>query len=277
MVNNERCRDINNFYKEAAPSFLEWSPDPKRIGLYTMHIGYQNWQEPVSNLVSTLQMSQRIIELSEIRPGHVVLDAGCGVGTLAFEVGNIEPKARVFGIDLSENHIHLASKYNEHTKLYDPTFSVQDYEHLAFRNGTFDRIIFCESFIHSQDKTSLIQESERALKPRGKITIADVFMHIDVLTREEINIIEGLKTRMYIPGITHIQELITLLSINGFSYIDPRNITENVIAPTEYYPPKEQKFDEENLPQNMETLLIGLQNLLRREKAGYYILTAQKN
>lgn len=277
MSNNEKYRGIENFYKEAAPNFLKWSPDPKKIGLYAMHIGYQNWQESVSNATSTLQMSQRIIELSEIKPEQVILDAGCGVGTLTFEINNIEPRARVYGIDLSKDHIHLASQYHEHEESVYPVFSIQDYEHIAFRNATFDRIIFCESFIHSQDKEGLIQESSRVLKSKGIIIIADIFMHTDALTREETNIIEGLKTRMYIPNITHIQELITLLSANGFSCINPRNITENVIAPPYYYPPEGQKLDEENPPQDIETLLASLQKLLREEKAGYYILTAQKN
>lgn len=276
MTNNEKYQGIETFYKEAAPNFLKWSPDPKRVGLYAMHIGYQNWQEPVSNPISALQMSHKIIELSEIRPEQVILDAGCGVGTLTFEINNIEPKARVYGIDLSENHIQLASQYNEHEKLAS-ILSIQDYEHIAFRSETFDRIIFCESFIHSQDKKGLIQESSRVLRSKGIITIADIFLRTDALTKEEADIIERLKTHMYIPNITHIQELITLLSANGFSCINSRNITENIIAPIYYYSPDEQKLDEVNPPQDMETLLTGLQNLLREGKAEYYILTAQKN
>lgn len=276
MTNQERRYGLEAFYKGAAPIFLKWSPDQKRIGLYALHIGYQNWQDPTGNSASTLQMSQKIIELSEIKPGQIILDAGCGVGTLTFEINNIEPKTGVYGIDISENHIRLASRYSDQNGSSYPIFSVQDYEHIAFRSETFDRIIFCESFIHSQDKKGLIQESNRILKSKGIITIADIFMHTDTLTKEEIDIIEGLKTIMYIPNIVHIQELVTLLSANGFSYINPRNITGNVVAPTDYYSP-EQKFDEENPPANIEILLTGLQNLLREGKAGYYILTAQKN
>ena len=102
-------------------------------------------------------------------------------------------------------------------------------------------------------------------------------MRTDVLTKEEAGIMEGLKTNMYTPNITHIQGLITLLSANGFSYINPRDITEHVIAPKDYYPPDEQKSNGQNPPQDMETLLAGLQKLLREGKAGYYIITAQKN
>ena len=123
----------------------------------------------------------------------------------------------------------------------------------------------------------MIQEASRVLKPKGGITIADILMHTDELTREEAAIMEGLKTNMYTPNITHIQGLITLLLANGFSCINPRDITEHVIAPTDYYPPDEQKSNEENPPQDIETLLTGLQKLLREGKAGYYIITAQKN
>lgn len=277
MIDNEKCQGIEKFYKEAAPNFLEWSPDLRKIGLYAMHIGYQNWQELVSNPVSALQMSHKIIKLSEIKPGQTILDAGCGVGNLTFEINNIEPKAKVYGVDIIKNHIYLANQHNNHEKSPYPQFSIQDYEHTAFRSGIFDRTIFCESFIHSQDKKSLIQESNRILKSKGKITIADILMHTNVLTKEEANIMERLKTNMYIPNIIHIQELIALLSANGFSYINPINITKNVIAPTDYCSPDEQKPNVENPPQDMETLLAGLQMLLGEGKAGYYILTAQKN
>ncbi|MDD5415487.1 MAG: methyltransferase domain-containing protein [Candidatus Daviesbacteria bacterium] len=280
MANNERRQEIETFYRQTAPIFLKWSPDPKRIGLYAMHIGYQqDWGEPLDNSISALQMSRRIIELSEIKSGQVILDAGCGVGTLAFEIKHIEPKAGVYGIDISRNHIHLASQYEDRDDSFCPIFSIQDYEHLAFRSGTFDRIIFCESFIHSQDKTGLIQESSRILKSKGIITIADIFMHPHTLTKEEVDIIAELKTHMHIPNITHIQELVALLLANGFSCINPRNITENVVSPVDYHDssPNGQSLDAESSHQDIETLLAGLQRLLRKGKAGYYILTAQKN
>lgn len=276
MTNNENFRGIENFYRKSAPNFLEWSPDLKKIGLYAMHIGYQNWHEPVSNATSVVQMSQKIIELSEIKPGQTILDAGCGVGNLSFKINEIEPKVKVFGIDLTKNHIYLANQHVEHEKFSYPQFSIQDYEQTACHSGAFDRIIFCESFIHSQGKKNLIQESNRILKPSGKIIIADIFMHTDLLTKEETDIMDGLMTNMYIPRITHIKELIALLSTSDFSDINPRNITENVIAPTDYYLPYEQKSNTDNQAQDMEILLAGLQKLMREGKAGYYILTAQK-
>lgn len=148
---------------------------------------------------------------------------------------------------------------------------------------SFDRIIYCESFIHSQDKRNLIQEANRVLKPKGKITITDILMHTHILTKKETEIIEGLKSHVYIPNIIHIQELTTLLIVNGFSCINPRDITENVIAPQYHNPLDEQELERElevemeYPPQVMEVLLVGLQNLLREGKAGYYILTAQKD
>ena len=87
---------------------------------------------------------------------------------------------------------------------------------------------------------------------------------------------EGIKTNMYIPDIYHIKKLVALLSINGFSDIKPKNITNHVIAPADYYSLEQKKPNEESQPQNMESLLVGLQNLMRTGKSGYYIITAQK-
>lgn len=137
MTSHERHFELEDFYKETAPLFLRWSPDPKKKGLYAMHIGYQDWQKPVSNSTAALQMSQKIIELSEIKPEHIVLDAGCGVGSLTFEINSIKSEARVYGIDISIGNIHLANQYKEHKISPYPIFSVQDYELIAFQSGIF--------------------------------------------------------------------------------------------------------------------------------------------
>lgn len=277
MSSKERRERLENFYRQAASNFLEWSPDPKRSGLYSLHIGYQNWKEPVSNSDSVLQMSQKIIEHSKVKAGQRILDAGCGVGNLSFEINAIEQKAKVYGVDITHDHIQLANQYKRQEQTSFPQFSVQDFEHIGFSSSIFDRVIYCESFIHSDNKESLIQESSRLLRPKGIIIIADIFMHTEELTKAESNILEGLKVHMHTPDLTHIKKLITLLSVNGFSHICPSNITEHVITPVKYYPQLERTSDGIEVPLDMVTLLVGLQELMRNGKAGYYLVTAKKS
>jgi len=275
MNRNKKHKELELFYTNATPAFKQWAPDLNEVGLYSMHIGYQDWQNPVENSLSTLQMSQEIIKASTIEEGQTILDAGCGVGSLAFAITNLYASTRVYGIDIAKSHILSATKHTSPTTFSSPKFSIQDYEQTSFPNEIFDRIIFCESYIHSQNKNNLIQESHRILKNHGKITISDIFMHSNELTTREINALEEVEEIMCIPMISHLNEIIETLFQNNFSNIHPVNITDHVVNPTEHDPNLED-INLENSLAHMEVLLIDLQNLMKSGKAGYYILTAQK-
>src|SRR5262245_12847280 len=99
---------------------------------------YVRFLQSVSGLERMRQIKRRSYELLQVRPGHHVLDVGCGLGddvrALAALVG---PTGRVVGIDVSAAMITEARKRSEGTDL-PVAFAVGDAHHLDFPDGSFD-------------------------------------------------------------------------------------------------------------------------------------------
>lgn len=117
------------------------------------------------------------IENAELKDGQKILDAGCGVGGPASyfaEKLNVE----VEGITVSEVQVQKSKNIVASKKLKGTVHIQQgDYHHIdeIFSSETFDRVIFLESFGHSDNKPLLIEKAFKVLKPGGILYIKDLF------------------------------------------------------------------------------------------------------
>jgi ubiquinone/menaquinone biosynthesis C-methylase UbiE len=101
--------------------------------------------------------------------GKCVLDAGCGVGTLA-KIIRSKFHAKVSGCDASELRIKEAKK--ESKGLID--FFVADLTTLPFDEAQFDVIFIRFVLEHTLSPRNIIHEAMRVLKPGGMLVIIDL-------------------------------------------------------------------------------------------------------
>jgi len=200
--------------------------DSARSDIYGMHIGYQDNGSGNNESASKL-MERKIIREADIQDGQQILDAGCGMGTLVFEIASLYPNSRVHGIDLLDEHVSIANRYK--TEFQNVSFSRQDYLDLALRDNSFDRIFFSESLVHAQDKRKLLSEAYRILKPGGKIIIADVFT-LGKLTEDDEVSLSHFNEKTGIPKFGSLDDIIRQLRNLGFQNILPQNITGNIAS-----------------------------------------------
>lgn len=119
-----------------------WNPDK-----------YKEGASFVSNLAIPL------IDILDSKKDEIVLDLGCGDGTLAKEIE--EKGSKVIGIDLSENMI-LKAKEN---RIEAYVMSAID---LKFENNYFDKV-FSNAVLHwIKDLDTNAKEINRVLKKNGK-------------------------------------------------------------------------------------------------------------
>lgn len=112
------------------------------------------------------------LERLDIRPGQLLLDAGCGEGRHCF--GALSRGARVVGLDLDFDAMRDASK-DLRRRGAEAGRSAEmlqgDAFHLPFANETFDRIICSEVMEHVHDYRGALRELSRVAKPGARVAV----------------------------------------------------------------------------------------------------------
>lgn len=260
-TSKESIGRVTKHYKTYGHIYKNGGIDLVRNGLYGMHTGYRDDNLKINESASKL-MERKMIEEADLRDGQQILDAGCGTGTLVFEIASSYPNTKVYGIDLLEEHLGIADKYK--ADFHNVLLSRQDYLNLAFRDNSFDRIFFCESLVHAQDKNKLLSEVRRTLKPGGKIIVVDMFMLNDNLTEKENLDLSNFNEEVGIPNFENLYIFVQRLQRLGFQNISFQDLTDNLSSTISSEPDSSK----------LEDLLSTVGKLFVNKNAGYFIITA---
>ena len=122
-----------------------------------------------------LERAKRDIALM-VKSGELVIDIGCGTGTLAFLLA--ERGAHVVGIDISVPMLQVAqerarnTRFREHLNFRE--MGAVDLD-IAFSDANFDFVVSTLTFSElSDDEVDYtLRHCQRILKPNGKLIITD--------------------------------------------------------------------------------------------------------
>jgi len=84
------------------------------------------------------------------------------------------------------------------------------------------------------NQKTLLKETRRILKPRGRAVISDVFLITHKLNSNQRELITALKQGFIVPNVIHIKRFISWLKNLGFENIEVVNVTKDTLPLAEY-------------------------------------------
>ncbi len=122
-------------------------------------------------------LMNHICNMTRIKNGIKILDAGCGVCGPAIYIAN-KFNVNIEAVSNSEVQIKIANENIENAELLgDINTNCYDYHYLdkIYPEEHFDLVIMLESYGHASDKEKLLKSAIKVLKKTGRIFIKDYF------------------------------------------------------------------------------------------------------
>lgn len=108
---------------------------------------------------------------SEIEPGSLVLDAGCGSGSLLFKISGIG--CNTFGIEQSKEYVEILRKRMKNlTQSNVKSIKQGSVVDIPYPDKSFDAVVSAEVLEHVKDDTAAILEFYRVLRGGGVCVVS---------------------------------------------------------------------------------------------------------
>jgi ubiquinone/menaquinone biosynthesis C-methylase UbiE len=166
-VSNIHARSVGDGYHPGMPTERPYVPA-------TGHDALLPFYDPLMKLLGAQRMLHALVAQAELQPRHVVLDIGCGTGTLAILVKQARPDAEVMAVDPDPPALARAARKAQRAGV-SVQFECGFAEALPYPDGTFDRVFSSMMFHHvgQNEKSKVLAEVRRVLKPGGRLEFMD--------------------------------------------------------------------------------------------------------
>jgi SAM-dependent methyltransferase len=172
--------------------------------------------------------------IASLRVGETVLDLGSGAGFDCFLAARqVGPGGRVIGVDMTPSMIERARANAARVGAANVEFRLGEIERLPVADGEVDVILSNCVVNLSPDKPAVFREAARALKPGGRIAIADVVATAPLpeAMRHEIALHAGC-----VAGAATVDEVVEMLRAAGLTEVRVQVRPESRAFISEWFP-----------------------------------------
>jgi sarcosine/dimethylglycine N-methyltransferase len=150
-----------------------------------------------------------------LSPESCVLEVACGLGPAARHLAS-RYGCRVLASNISERQLNQGLALTRDAGLAARVaFAGADFHRLPFAAGRFDLWWCQESLLHSPDKTAVLAEAQRVLRPEGWLVLSDVTMAGWVGSEDRA----AIYARVRSPGMWDRSDYDRALSALGFEVV----------------------------------------------------------
>ncbi len=207
--------DVLHYYAHTGRDYARlWSGAEGRA----IHFGY--WDDGVrDHEASLVRMNEVMADRAGVRPGDVVLDAGCGVGGTSTWLA-ARRGARVRGITLVEQQVEQARELAAARGVAAGcAFEVADYVATGLPSGSFDVVWSQESVSHAPDRALFVAEALRLLRPGGVLVQEEIYAGVGGVPPAHREKVDRVCAAWVIPQLPTVAEYTDVLVSAGFGEV----------------------------------------------------------
>ena len=158
--------------------------------------------------------------VADLHPGEVVLDLGSGAGAdVLISARRVAPGGRVFGLDMTDEMLELARSNAAQAGVDNVEFLKGYLEDIPLPDNSVDVVISNCVINLAADKSVVLTEAARVLRPGGRLAFSDVIadQDMDEMTKADVAEWTGC-----IAGALTETEFTQALTTAGFTDIEIR-------------------------------------------------------
>ncbi len=189
------------------------NPDPITINLYNPAEASEVPQEAV---LASLGCGNPTA-LAKLNPGEVVLDLGSGGGIdVLLSAKRVGPTGKAYGLDMTDEMLELARQNQARSGITNAEFLKGEIENIPLPDSAVDVVISNCVINLSADKSAVLREVFRVLRPGGRFAVSDIVVRGEIPAdiRRNVELWAGC-----VAGALHENEYRTLLAAAGFEAI----------------------------------------------------------
>jgi ubiquinone/menaquinone biosynthesis C-methylase UbiE len=120
-----------------------------------------------------LRPRKNVVKEAGIKPGHHVLDFGCGPGGYIYPVSELAgPTGTIYALDVNPMALESVRKIAAQKKINN-LVTILSNNHTGLPEASIDVVLLYDVFHHLKNPGDILKELRRVLKPDGILSMSD--------------------------------------------------------------------------------------------------------